>query len=143
MPWRDMSPMDQRMQFVTEDRSGLFTMTELATQDGISRRTGYKWVDRYDAAGVVGLLDHRAARIRVRGPPIRRWSRRWWPSANGTRAGGAEIARGLGASRAAPRLAESIDRLRAAEAARIGHPAAAPRPSPGHAVPVGAHHHHE
>ncbi len=58
MPWRETSPMDERMQFVTEYRSGLFTMTELATQYGISRRTGYKWVDRYDAAGVVGLLDH-------------------------------------------------------------------------------------
>jgi transposase InsO family protein len=49
--------MDQRMQFVTEYRSGLFTMTELATQYGISRKTGYKWVVRYDSAGVIGLLN--------------------------------------------------------------------------------------
>ena len=57
MPWHEMSPMDQRMQFVTEYHSGLFTMTELAEQYGIARRTGYKWVDRFDAEGVVGLLD--------------------------------------------------------------------------------------
>ena len=57
MPWREMSPMDERMQFITEYHSGLFTMTELAAQYGISRRVGYKWVDRYDADGVVGLLD--------------------------------------------------------------------------------------
>jgi len=57
MPWQDRSPMDQRMQFVTEYHSGLFTMTELVEQYGISRRTGYKWVDRYDADGVAGLLD--------------------------------------------------------------------------------------
>jgi transposase InsO family protein len=49
--------MDQRMQFVTEFESGLFTMTELAEQYGISRKTGYKWVDRHDAEGVLGLAD--------------------------------------------------------------------------------------
>jgi len=57
MPWREMSPMHQRMQFVTEYASDLFTMTELAEQYGISRRTGYKWVERYEAEGVPGLAD--------------------------------------------------------------------------------------
>lgn len=57
MPWCEMSPMDQRVQFVTEFRSGLFTMTELVAQYGISRKTGYKWVDRYEAEGAAGLLD--------------------------------------------------------------------------------------
>ena len=44
MPWREMSPMEQRADFVREFESGLFTMTELAAQYGISRKTGYKWV---------------------------------------------------------------------------------------------------
>lgn len=57
MPWRETSPMDQRMQFVTEYQSGLFTMTELAVHYGIARRTGYKWVNRYDAESVGGLID--------------------------------------------------------------------------------------
>ena len=57
MPWREMSPMDQRVQFVTEFRSGLFTMTELVAQYGISRKTGDKWVDRYEVDGVTGLTD--------------------------------------------------------------------------------------
>jgi putative transposase len=57
MPWREMSPMDQRLQFVTEYASGLFTMTELAEQYGISRKTGYKWVDRHAAEGVGGVAD--------------------------------------------------------------------------------------
>jgi len=57
MAWREMSPMDQRMQFVTEYASGLFTMTELAEQYGISRKTGYKWVERHEAEGVSGLAD--------------------------------------------------------------------------------------
>jgi putative transposase len=55
MPWREMSPMDQRTQFVLDYRSGLFTMTELARQYGISRKTGYKWAARYDE--VHGTVD--------------------------------------------------------------------------------------
>jgi putative transposase len=57
MSWRETSPMDQRLDFVREYASGLFTMTELAAQYGISRKTGYLWVDRYEAEGVAGLQD--------------------------------------------------------------------------------------
>ena len=37
--------------------SELFTMTELAAQYGVSRKTAYKWLTRYDGAGVEGLRD--------------------------------------------------------------------------------------
>lgn len=57
MPWRGMSPVDLRLEFITEYRSGLFSMTELADQYRISRKTGYKWVARYGADGPSGLLD--------------------------------------------------------------------------------------
>ena len=57
MPWRETSPMEQRLEFVREYDSGLFTMTELAAQYGISRKTGYKWLDRYEADGALGLRD--------------------------------------------------------------------------------------
>ena len=57
MPWREMSPMEQRLEFVREFESGLFTMTELAAQYGVSRKTGYKWVERYAADGSLGLSD--------------------------------------------------------------------------------------
>jgi putative transposase len=57
MPWRERSPMEQRLEFVREFESELFTMTELATQYGISRKTAYKWLERYDAEGAPGLLD--------------------------------------------------------------------------------------
>jgi transposase InsO family protein len=49
--------MEQRADFVREFESGLFTMTELAAQYGISRKTGYKWVAAYAARGVAGLQD--------------------------------------------------------------------------------------
>ena len=42
MPWRETCPMEQRLEFVREYESELFTMTELAAQYGISRKTGYK-----------------------------------------------------------------------------------------------------
>ena len=57
MPWLETSPMEQRVDFVRECASGLFTMTELAAQYGISRKTGYKWLDRHDTEGVLGLQD--------------------------------------------------------------------------------------
>src|SRR5262245_14091930 len=57
MPWREMSPMEQRLEFVREYESELFTMTELAAQYGISRKTGYKWVAQYEATGARGLCD--------------------------------------------------------------------------------------
>src|SRR6266446_2965964 len=57
MPWRETSPMEQRLDFVHEFATGLFTMTELAEQYGISRNTGYKWVERFEADGMGGLAD--------------------------------------------------------------------------------------
>src|SRR5437879_3449080 len=57
MPWRETSPMEERVEFVREFASGLFTMTELAAQYRISRKTGYKWLGRHEEEGVLGLQD--------------------------------------------------------------------------------------
>src|SRR5438093_7069695 len=57
MPWRETSPMEQRLEFVRECETELFTMTELAAQYGISRKTGYKWLAQYHAEGALGLCD--------------------------------------------------------------------------------------
>lgn len=57
MPWCETSPMEQRLEFVREYETELFTMSELAAQYGISRKTGYKWLERYDAHGIDGLRD--------------------------------------------------------------------------------------
>jgi putative transposase len=57
MPWRARSPMEERLELIREYESGLLTMTELAAQYGISRKTGYKWLERYTVEGVHGLDD--------------------------------------------------------------------------------------
>jgi transposase InsO family protein len=49
--------MEQRLEFVREYATGLFTMTELAAQYEISRKTGYKWVAAYATGGAPALQD--------------------------------------------------------------------------------------
>jgi Winged helix-turn helix len=48
--------MDQRMQFIADHQRGLYVMTELCARYGISRKTGYKWLARYQATGAQGLV---------------------------------------------------------------------------------------
>jgi len=55
MPWRARSPMDERLQFISDYQRQLFTMTALCDRYGVSRKTGYELVARYEAAGVAGL----------------------------------------------------------------------------------------
>jgi putative transposase len=57
MPWQGVLPVDLRLAFTRAHASGLFTMTELCEQYAISRKTGCKWVSRYDAEGRAGLRD--------------------------------------------------------------------------------------
>jgi transposase InsO family protein len=49
--------MDFRRQFVDDYLSDAFTMTELAATYGVSRKTGYKWVGRFEAGGEPALGD--------------------------------------------------------------------------------------
>ena len=70
MPWRESCAMDERVSFVDEHRSGVWTMTELCQAYGISRKTGYKWVERFRVGGRSGLSDRsRAPRVHGRATP--------------------------------------------------------------------------
>jgi len=53
--------MDERMKFIGEWLSGLSTVVELAERYGVSRKTAYKWIGRYQAAGPSGLADRSSA----------------------------------------------------------------------------------
>ena len=57
MPWSEISPMDQKTQFIADYQRGLFSLAELCRRFGISRKTGYKWIERYETIGVTGLAD--------------------------------------------------------------------------------------
>src|SRR2546426_3573254 len=61
MPWLETAPMEQRERFIRDHRSALYTMTELSARYGISRKTGYKWLDRFDEGGREGLGDRSRA----------------------------------------------------------------------------------
>ena len=53
--------MNQRVAFIADWLRGEWTMTELAARYQISRKTGYKWVDRYDADPAHGLAERSRA----------------------------------------------------------------------------------
>lgn len=61
MPWSQTSPMDQRTQFIADYLRETLNITELCDLYGISRKTGYKWIDRYLHQGPAGL-DERSRR---------------------------------------------------------------------------------
>lgn len=56
MPWKERSVMDERMRFVIRLKDGE-SMAALCREFGISRVTGYKILERYEACGLEGLSD--------------------------------------------------------------------------------------
>lgn len=55
MPWRDVRPMDEKILFIADHLREAGSFSQLCERYGISRKTGYKWVARYKAAGIEGL----------------------------------------------------------------------------------------
>ena len=61
MPWMETSPVDQRERFIRDHRLDLYAMAELCARYGISRKTGYKWLGRFEEGGRLGLGDRSRA----------------------------------------------------------------------------------
>ena len=61
MPWKETCAVDQRIALLADWLRDEWTMTELAERYGISRKTAYKWVDRYDEDGAPGLAERSRA----------------------------------------------------------------------------------
>lgn len=57
MPWMECSLMSSRLEFVRLAQSPDANFSTLCAAFGISRKTGYKWLQRFAAAGVDGLAD--------------------------------------------------------------------------------------
>jgi putative transposase len=57
MPWKETCVTDQRLRFVGACQDRAETMTDLCLRFGISRRIGYKWLERYTTEQLDGLKD--------------------------------------------------------------------------------------
>jgi len=57
MGWRAMEVSEQRIRFAVEASLRGRSMTELCASYGISRPTGYLWLERYRAGGVAGIQE--------------------------------------------------------------------------------------
>ena len=55
MPWREINPMHERVLFIADYLRETHNLSDLCRHYGISRKTGYKWIKRYQASGVDGL----------------------------------------------------------------------------------------
>jgi putative transposase len=55
MPWKDVKPMDEKILFIADHLHEACSFIQLCERYGISRKTGYKWVERYQAEGIEGL----------------------------------------------------------------------------------------
>jgi putative transposase len=57
MPWKEQSAMSERVGLINDYQSGDFGVSELSAEYGISRKTVYKWIERYESGGWEGLKD--------------------------------------------------------------------------------------
>jgi putative transposase len=55
MPWNEKTRMDEKRKFIEAFMSGAYEMSELCRGAGISRPTGYLWIERYRQYGWAGL----------------------------------------------------------------------------------------
>jgi len=63
MSWRNICPMDEKVKFIAAIKQKHYYMSEICEKVGISRKTGYKWLKRYENEGPKGLYERSRARI--------------------------------------------------------------------------------
>src|SRR3954469_15172380 len=63
MPWSTHTPMSQRLEFVVLAARAGIAFSELCRRFGVSRKTGYKWLNRYKLGGQ-DALEERSRRPR-------------------------------------------------------------------------------
>lgn len=57
MPWQECSTMSLRQEFLSLAQQPGSNFSQLCQRFGISRKTGYKWLERYEQTGAAGLAD--------------------------------------------------------------------------------------
>ena len=61
MPWTETCVMEEKTKFIIEVLDGTYNMAELCNYYGISRKTGYKWLERYQQGGIEALRNRSRA----------------------------------------------------------------------------------
>ena len=61
MPWAETNRMNERVKFIALYLESAEPFTGLCERFGVSRKTGYKWVERYESDGVSGLEERSRA----------------------------------------------------------------------------------
>lgn len=61
MPWTRTDGMSERLKFIAAYLEHEGSFTDLCLDFGVSRKTGYKWVHRYEADGVAALTERSRA----------------------------------------------------------------------------------
>ena len=61
MPWKETCAMNEKMQMIKNWKSDKCTGTDLSLIYTVSRKTIYKWINRYQAEGATGLEEHSRA----------------------------------------------------------------------------------
>ena len=57
MPWKETTVVSIREEFVLKALEPRTNLAELCREFGVSRKTGYKWLERYKSGGVLALRD--------------------------------------------------------------------------------------
>ena len=57
MPWREVTSMSERINMCKLAQEGKYNIAELSRDFGVSRKTIYKWLDRYVEGGETALFD--------------------------------------------------------------------------------------
>ncbi len=71
MPWKDTNIMELRIQFITDWIKRTHTVSDLCAQYGICRKSGYKWIERYQHEGPDWVLDRsHTARVIANKTPL-------------------------------------------------------------------------
>ena len=61
MPWKESNVMNERIKFLSEYLRQERSLSGICRAYGISRKTGYKWINRYLRDGPAGLFDYSRA----------------------------------------------------------------------------------
>jgi len=57
MPWKETQKMDQKVMFVQQALNPQTNFRQLCREYGVSAKTGYKWMERFEMGGLSGLAE--------------------------------------------------------------------------------------